>query len=517
LDHPTKEKVTMRALRQTTFTATFFFAVILVSGMFMAACGGGGGGGGSTPETSNNGSTGGTSNTAPVAKAGSDQNVRTGSTVTLEGSSSTDADSDSLSYSWQMIGEPSGSTATLSSSSAVKPTFTADVDGTYVLSLVVNDGTTDSAADTVTITATTGNAAPVANAGPDQNVSTGTLVILDGSGSSDADRDTLTYTWVLTTKPGGSTATIFDATAVKPTFIADVDGTYVFSLVVNDGTADSTAGTVAITARSARQAEIVVSGSINRMVDFEGDIKLLGEITNTGNKTASFCAVNCTFYDRSGFILDKDDTYVDGSCVKLPTTLINTSTALAPGDIGAFKLYTSIKDATVSSYECTTSSEDYEVSKPSANMQISGPITENSSLGSLQLSGSVVNSGVTDLTFGEVFVAVKNLEGKIIDTDFTYITGVSVYLESISDFTDTALYAGGIGSFTMYTLADYNSYSNYYFNTCLDDAVIDQGVVHSSSLSDYVAASTSNEKEKTKERDDKIDRIRQHLTDLYRD
>jgi len=35
----------------------------------------------------------------------------------------------------------------------VKPSFTADVDGSYVFSLVVNDGTVNSTADTVTITA----------------------------------------------------------------------------------------------------------------------------------------------------------------------------------------------------------------------------------------------------------------------------------------------------------------------------------------------------------------------------
>ena len=41
----------------------------------------------------------------------------------------------------------------------------------------------------------TANAAPVANAGPDQNVNTGSLVTLDGSASSDADFDTLAYVW----------------------------------------------------------------------------------------------------------------------------------------------------------------------------------------------------------------------------------------------------------------------------------------------------------------------------------
>ncbi|MBI5198052.1 MAG: IPT/TIG domain-containing protein, partial [Nitrospirae bacterium] len=61
----------------------------------------------------------------------------------------------SLTYSWSMTTKPAGSAAILSSASAVNPTFTADVDGTYVISLVVNDGKVDSAPDTATIIAST--------------------------------------------------------------------------------------------------------------------------------------------------------------------------------------------------------------------------------------------------------------------------------------------------------------------------------------------------------------------------
>ena len=92
------------------------------------------------------------------------------------------------------------------------------------------------------------NNAPVANAGPDQNVTTGSLVTLDGSGSSDADGDLLTYNWSFTSKPQGSTAALSDCTVMNPTFTADVDGTYVISLIVNDGTVDSEPNMVTVTA-----------------------------------------------------------------------------------------------------------------------------------------------------------------------------------------------------------------------------------------------------------------------------
>lgn len=50
------------------------------------------------------------------------------------------------------------------------------------------------------------NTAPVADAGPDQAVAPDTTVQLDGSGSSHDDGDTLTYRWVLESKPENSEA-----------------------------------------------------------------------------------------------------------------------------------------------------------------------------------------------------------------------------------------------------------------------------------------------------------------------
>ena len=95
-------------------------------------------------------------NNPPVADAGTDQDVDTLSTVTLDGSGSSDANpEDSLIYNWGITTKPIGSGAALSSTTAVKPTFTADKDGDYVIQLIVNDGTVDSAPDTVTVTATT--------------------------------------------------------------------------------------------------------------------------------------------------------------------------------------------------------------------------------------------------------------------------------------------------------------------------------------------------------------------------
>ncbi len=190
-------------------------------------------------------------NTPPVANAGADQTVNVGDTVTLDGSGSTDADGDPLTYIWTLTTVPAGSGATLTGNATVNPTFVADVAGDYVAQLIVNDGMDDSAPDTVMITASVVppvNTPPVANAGLDQTVTVGDTVALDGSGSSDADGDPLTYIWTLTTVPAGSGATLVGANTMNPTFVADVAGDYVAQLIVNDGMDDSAPDTVMITA-----------------------------------------------------------------------------------------------------------------------------------------------------------------------------------------------------------------------------------------------------------------------------
>jgi len=99
------------------------------------------------------------------------------------------------------------------------------------------------------------NQPPVANAGPAQAVATGALVVLDGSGSSDPNSDTLTYSWTLSSVPPGSTAALSAANTVSPTFVPDVPGTYVATLVVNDGTVNSPPATVTITATTSSAAD----------------------------------------------------------------------------------------------------------------------------------------------------------------------------------------------------------------------------------------------------------------------
>lgn len=211
-----------------------------------------------------------TNNTAPIANAGADQNVLTGVQVTLDGTMSSDADLDTLTYQWSSVSSPSGSSSSISNSSSVSATIITDIDGIYEFQLSVSDGQLVHS-DNILVTSTSLNTAPIANAGPDQQVTTGSLVTLDGSSSRDDDNDPLTFTWQLVSTPNSSSAVLNSTTATSPTFTADEDGTYLVQLRVSDGSTISEIDAISITSASSNSS----------LIDqFDGVTPLLTTINN---------------------------------------------------------------------------------------------------------------------------------------------------------------------------------------------------------------------------------------------
>lgn len=124
----------------------------------LTACGGGGGGGSSV-----GGATAPVAavNQAPISNAGAAQNAVVGVIVTLDGTASTDPEKSALTYKWTLTSKPSGTVEYFSNTTTSKPVLAVVAAGTYVATLVVNDGSLDSAPSTVTINASalTGSAA----------------------------------------------------------------------------------------------------------------------------------------------------------------------------------------------------------------------------------------------------------------------------------------------------------------------------------------------------------------------
>ena len=276
-----------------------------------------------------------TLNSKPVANAGPDQSVYVGNTAYLDGSKSSDVDGDPLTYRWSFISIPAGSAATLISPSTIKPSFVLDVHGTYAVQLTVNDGQVDSAPDTVTIS--TLNSKPVANAGPDQSVYVGDTVYLDGSKSSDVDGGLLTYRWSFISIPAGSAATLISPSAVKPSFVLDVHGTYVVQLIVNDGQVDSAPATVTIStlnskpvANAGPDQSVYVGSTVyldgSKSSDVDGD-PLTYRWSFTNKPTGSVAALSDQTIKKPTFAVDLPGTYVvqlivnDGLLDSAPATV----------------------------------------------------------------------------------------------------------------------------------------------------------------------------------------------------
>ncbi len=294
-------------------------------------------------------------NNIPIALAGLDQNVATNSTVTLDGNNSSDVDGDPLTYLWEFTSKPSSSSATLTSTTAALTTFTADSDGTYQLSLIVNDGKDSSIADSITIVSSTTTAPtnniPIAQAGLDQNIATNSIVTLNGNNSSDADADPLTYLWEFTSKPSSSSATLTSTTAALTTFTADSDGTYQLSLIVNDGKDSSIADSITIVSSTTNtptnnipvaQAGLDQNVATNSLVtldasnssDADGDeLTFLWDFSSLPAGSAATLTSTTTI--ETSFTTDIDGTYQlslivdDGVDASIADTITITSTTTA--------------------------------------------------------------------------------------------------------------------------------------------------------------------------------------------
>ena len=228
--------------------------VLAGSLLALAACGGGGSGitgGGST-------------NAAPLANAGASQVVDEQTTVTLDGSASSDPDGDALSYSWT---QTAGASVILSNASAAQASFESPDVGignstTLTFQLRVGDG--NGAFNTATIdVAVNGvsNTDPVVNAGNDQSSTEQATVGLSGSASDSDIGDTLSYSW---TQTSGTSVTISNADQPLASFQSPAVGaageTLIFQLAVTDGTSTVT-DTIAVSVSQAATA-VTISGKV---------------------------------------------------------------------------------------------------------------------------------------------------------------------------------------------------------------------------------------------------------------
>jgi hypothetical protein len=190
-------------------------------------------------------------NRRPIANIGSNAtpialptvpNVRVpvGTEVTLRGSSSVDADGDTLTFAWTVVSRPAGSTAALSSTAVADPRIVVDRDGPFTFRLRVTDPLGTYSERTITLDA--GRYAPVAVVDRGRvSIVLGERVRANAAWSFDEDGDPLTYQWTLDARPTGSTAAITSAATADLDFTPDLPGVYAAAVTVSDGHSSSIA------------------------------------------------------------------------------------------------------------------------------------------------------------------------------------------------------------------------------------------------------------------------------------
>ena len=186
----------------------------------------------------------------------SDTNLHVGGFVTLQvpsitpGSCGT-ATSSTYSYNWSLLSKPNGSSATLSSNTAASPVFVADVQGSYQLSVAVQDGLGNTSATrflSVT-TSACGAQAPTVIVNPSvvflPNFAPVTITATASSPDNQNDptrafycpsrfAKSFTYKWQVTSSPFGGNFSLNGATTSRATFSPASQGNYSLQLLVTD-------------------------------------------------------------------------------------------------------------------------------------------------------------------------------------------------------------------------------------------------------------------------------------------
>ncbi len=133
--------------------------------------------------------------------------------------------------------------------------------------------------ESVTRIVRSGNQGPIANAGLDQTgVTPGQQVVLDGTGSSDPEGDSIViYRW---TQLAGDPVVLQNANTATPTFFAENNQTYVFQLIVEDSLGVASAPDIVTIVTLDVQQPTIVSFTVDQSQIRVGESTTLRWVTN---------------------------------------------------------------------------------------------------------------------------------------------------------------------------------------------------------------------------------------------
>ena len=175
--------------------------------------------------------------------------------VVLDAHGSSDADQDTLSYSWSIVSTPNTSTLQgFANTSDARADFSPDVSGVYTVRVEVSDGNggVSIATNQIFVELQTEtlpdllpeppsiNRNPIANLDLPIFSFLDETVVLDASDSLDLDNDSMTFTWTLLASPPGSSIFSLPETVESINeFQPDIGGLYEIRVDVTDGNGGS--------------------------------------------------------------------------------------------------------------------------------------------------------------------------------------------------------------------------------------------------------------------------------------
>ncbi len=224
----------------------------------------------------------------------------TGSTVSLDGSGSTDNVHISY-YVWTQVSGPGTSTISIPSGKTVNVSGLKT--GTYVFQLRVTDNGWLSDSTKYTLNVNTAAVHPVDSAGPAQTITLPTnSVSLAGTASETGGKITATK-W--TQVSGPSTATFANAASLSTTAGSLIHGAYVFELTATDASGATATSTVHITVNAAGTTEPAptVSAGANQTITLPvSSVTLTATASETNGTIASYAWTQTSGPNTSGIL-----------------------------------------------------------------------------------------------------------------------------------------------------------------------------------------------------------------------
>ncbi len=257
-----------------------------------------------------------------------------------------------MTYQWQrdgldIVGE-TGSSLTLSN--------LTNIDSGAMINVVITNSVGIVISNTALLTVNA-NTTPVASATAITNATEGDIVTLDGSASSDADGDALTYAWVSV----DPSIVLTDATSAIASFTAPTvltDTNYTFDLTVSDGLANSSSSVV-VTIAPADTAPVIVTQPTAVTVD-EGSSAIF-TVTATGTAPMTYQwqrdGVDIVGETSSGLTLINVDLLDDN----VVFTIVISNAAGVTTSTGAVLTVNPVSDTQTFGYVQTLGVSDYSI------------------------------------------------------------------------------------------------------------------------------------------------------------